>query len=169
MLETEFADFQDKIINYIYTGKLASGLTIDKMTQTIDGLELSQKGMLKRRLDAERRGLSVIEPYSIPPYLVTILTHGPEALKRACVVFCLTVAASAYCAPVFSFGSALIRGVGFGCTMFGASIAYDNSQCTLVKKYERVMQIQNMLDKFQLELQKDIGDSRILFKLSKIS
>ena len=39
--------------------------------------------------------------------------------------------------------------------MFGASIVYDNSQCTLTKKYERVNQLLNTLDKYHAESQNE--------------
>jgi hypothetical protein len=170
VLETEFVDFQEILINYIDVGKLPSRMTKDKIIQTIDGLELSQKMMLKRRLEHERRSLLIVEPHSLPPAVIPFLTHGPDALKRACFVFCLTIAANALFSPVFSIGSALMRGVGLGCTMFGASVAYDNSQCTFAKKHERAMQMQGMLDKYHLESQEgqEAGETGIIFKISKI-
>lgn len=163
MLETEFKNFQYEIVNFIHIGKLPAGMTMDKIIRTIDGLELSQKVILKRRLESERRSLYIVEPNSFPPYFEPIFTHGSDALKRACIVFCLAIAANAAWSPVFSIGSALIRAAGVGCTIFGASIAYDNSKCTLGKKYERVIEIQNILDKYHLEPQQEPERPRLIF------
>ncbi|MBA2654400.1 MAG: hypothetical protein H0U71_04950 [Gammaproteobacteria bacterium] len=151
-MQVDFEKFYCDVTDFIHTSKMTKEKNVKNILGKLDELEEDQLVDMQRRIDNEFHFICHPDPTSLPPYIIVVLQHGSEALKRVGVLACVMIIANYIfspqkLSPIFT----LAQGIAAGITTFGASVIYDNNQTTTQKKLERLMLFKSRLNEFNLE------------------